>query len=249
MIDFASLSPWLWVVAPAVIVAAYLVFGLSGFGSTIIAVPILAHFLPVSYLVPMLALIDCASATFVGRTSREHLAKDELKWLLPIMLAGFVLGVTVLVKVPDVYLRAALGLFAVTVGIHGIVNPVVARRVSRWWVLPTGVAGGAMSSTFGTGGPIYATYLMARLQDKSRVRATLSTLIAISAILRAAAYVATGLITLSLAAGALASAPFAWLGLKLGTRIHVTMSQRQMRRVIGTLLVLTGTSLLVRSLL
>ena len=38
--------------------SAYTVFGLSGFGSTVISVPILAHFLPVSYLVPLMALLD-----------------------------------------------------------------------------------------------------------------------------------------------------------------------------------------------
>jgi uncharacterized membrane protein YfcA len=249
MIPLESLSPWLWVVAPFVVVGAYLVFGLSGFGSTIIAIPILAHFLPISYLVPCIALIDVASATFVGRTSREHLAKQEMKWILPFMAAGFVLGATILVKAPDVYLRVALGAFAVAVGIHGIANPVVTSRAGRWWVVPTGILGGAMSTTFGTGGPIYATYLMARLGDKSQIRATMSTLIAISAIARAFTYVVTGLITTSLVLGALAAAPFAWLGLKLGTRIHVSLSQQQMRRVIGTLLILTGTSLLVRTLL
>ena len=249
MIDVASLSPWLWVVAPAVIVVGYLVFGLSGFGSTIITVPILAHFLPISYLVPLLALIDCVTATFVGRTNREHLARDELKALLPITFVGFVVGVTVLVKVPDVYLRVALGVFAVAVGIHGIVNPVVKRRVSRWWSIPTGIFGGAMSTTFGTGGPIYATYLTARLPDKSQIRATMSTLIAISAIVRAVAYVVSGLITLALVTGALMAGPFAWLGLKLGTRIHVGLSQQQMRRVIGVLLILTGTGLLARTFL
>ncbi len=248
MIDFSSVSPWLWAIAPVVIVAAYLVFGLSGFGSTIIAVPILANFLPIAYIVPLLALIDCISASFIGRTSREHLAREEMKWILPFMVVGFVVGITVLVKVPDVYLRVALGILAVSVGIHGIVNPVVTRRVSRWWVIPTGVAGGAMSSTFGTGGPIYATYLMARLSDKSQIRTTMSTLVAISAIVRAIAYVATGLITLPLAIGAAVTGPFAWLGLKLGTHIHVRLSQQQMRRVIGSLLILTGSTLLVRAL-
>ena len=248
MIEVASLSPWVWVVAPLVIIGAYCVFGLSGFGSTIIAIPILAHFLPITYLVPCIALIDCASATFVGRTSREHLARDEMKWILPLMAVGFIVGATILVKVPDVYLRAALGVLAVSVGIHGIVNPVVTRRVSRWWVVPTGIFGGAMSTTFGTGGPIYVTYLMARIGDKSQIRATMSTLIAISAISRAIIYVATGLISLALVIGALIAAPFAWLGLKLGTRMHVSLSQAQMRRVIGTLLIITGSSLLVRTL-
>lgn len=37
------MPPAFWVVAPLVIVFAYTVFGLSGFGSTMIAVPILAN--------------------------------------------------------------------------------------------------------------------------------------------------------------------------------------------------------------
>ena len=37
-IDFASLSPWLLVVVPAAVIAAYVVLGLSGFGSTMITV-------------------------------------------------------------------------------------------------------------------------------------------------------------------------------------------------------------------
>jgi uncharacterized membrane protein YfcA len=247
MIDIAALPGWFWLLAPVVVISAYVMFGLSGFGSTIISIPILAHFVPISYLVPCIALIDCASATFIGRTNREYVAKDEMKWLLPVMVIGFIAGATILVKAPEAYLRVALGIFAVAVGIHGIVNPVIHRRVSRWWVIPTGLLGGAMSTTFGTGGPIYATYLVARLSDKSRIRATMSTLIAISAIVRAITYVISGLITMWLVIGALAAAPFAWLGLKLGTRIHVAMSQQQMRRVIGVLLILTGSSLLIRA--
>ena len=48
--------------------------------------------------------------------------------------------------------------------------------------------------------------------------------------------------------GMLVLAPFVWIGLKVGTRIHVSLSQQQMRRAIGALLVLTGGSLLVRAL-
>ena len=75
MIDPAGISPWLVLVAPVVIVVAYTVFGLSGFGATAISVPILAHFLPVSYLVPLLVLLDMMSSG----------AKySELRWSVPI---------------------------------------------------------------------------------------------------------------------------------------------------------------------
>jgi uncharacterized membrane protein YfcA len=247
MIDYASLSPWLLVVAPVVIVVAYTVFGLSGFGSTIISVPILAHFLPISYLVPLMALLDVASAVFVGAASRKHLAKAELKRLLPFMFVGFVVGVTLLVGVPDDYLRVALGLFAMAIGIHSLFNPTLAREISAWWCVPAGIVGGAVATVFGAGGPIYSTYLSGRLRDKEQIRATISTMISISAFTRGAMYAIAGLLLkAAILAGMAVLAPFVWIGLRVGHRIHVGLTHEQMRRAVGGLLVVTGASLLAR---
>jgi len=250
MIDLAHVSPWLWVVAPLTVIVSYTVFGLSGFGSTAISVPILAHFLPVSYLVPLMALLDCACSSLIGTAGREHVSKDELKWLIPVMFGGFAIGALVLVHVPDQYLRIALGLFALGLGGYSIVNPSVTRRISRLWVVPVGLLGGAVATVFGAGGPIYATYLQARLDDKNQVRATTSMLISVSAFSRAVIYAVSGLLLhAAIGIGVVALAPFVWIGLRTGTRIHVGLSQQQMKRVVGGLLVFTGMSLLWRLVL
>jgi len=249
MTDVASLSPWLWVVAPAVIVVAYTVFGLSGFGATSITVPILAHFLPVSYLVPTVVLLDLVSSALVGVANREQVSKEELLRLVPWMFAGFAVGVTVLVGVPDRHLRVALGVFAVILGIHGILNPTLNRAISKLWAIPAGVVGGAVATVFGAGGPIYATYMMGRTRDKGAIRSTISTLIAISTFSRAIVYAISGLLLhAAVFVGALVLSPFVWIGLRIGQRIHVGLSTEQLRRAIGLLLVFTGSTLLLRTL-
>lgn len=249
-IDFAALSPWLLVVGPLAVVAAYVVMGLSGFGSTMISVPILAHFLPLSYLVPLMVLIDLASTLLIGHQGREHVAKAELKLLVPLMFVGLIVGVTLLVGVPDRYLRAALGVFAAAIGINGIFNPVLKSAISRLWVIPAGLVGGVASTLFGAGGPIYATYLSGRLNDKSQLRSTVSTLISISAFSRGVVYAVSGLLlTKAIFLGLILMAPFAWLGLKIGGHIHVGLTHTQMRRVVGTVLVCAGLSLLARAML
>ncbi|MEO7855253.1 MAG: sulfite exporter TauE/SafE family protein, partial [Rubrivivax sp.] len=49
--------------AAAIIVLAYTVFGLSGFGAGIVALPLLAQFMPIRFGVPMLLLLDlCCGA-------------------------------------------------------------------------------------------------------------------------------------------------------------------------------------------
>ncbi|HXZ49244.1 MAG TPA: sulfite exporter TauE/SafE family protein [Usitatibacter sp.] len=250
MIDLAHVSPWLLLLAPLVVVLAYTVFGLSGFGSTAVSVPILAHFLPVSFLVPLMALLDCASSSFIGTVEREHVSRSELKWLVPVMFAGFAVGATILVRVPDHYLRVALGVFAMAIGGYSIANPGVHASISRLWVVPVGLVGGAVATVFGAGGPIYATYLSARLGDKRQVRATTSALISISAFSRAVIYALSGLLlNAATGMGVIFLAPFVWVGLRLGSRIHVGLTQEQMRRVVGAMLVFTGLSLVARLVL
>jgi hypothetical protein len=250
MIDLGSLSPWLLLVVPVVVFTAYTVLGLTGFGSTMVSIPILAHFLPLSYLVPLMALIDCVSAASVMRQRQQDVSRPELKRLVPLMFVGFLIGLTVLVGVPDRYLRIALGLFAAAVGIHGIFNPAVRGAISGLWAIPAGLVGGVVAAIFGAGGPIYATYLGGRLADKNQMRSTMSTIIAISAFSRAVLYALGGLVLhAAIFLGVAVCAPFAWLGLRLGSRIHVSLTQQQMRRAIGVVLLLTGLSLLGRALL
>jgi len=249
MTDFSQLSPWFFVVAPLVIIGGYVVFGLSGFGSTIFSVPILAHFLPVSYLVPLMVLLDMSSAIFLGTTGRKHVDRGELKRILPWMFVGFAIGLTVLVGMPDRYLRLALGIFAAAVGVNAILNPTLHKTISQLWSIPAGITGGALATIFGAGGPVYSTYLSGRLRDKTEIRSTISTLISISAVSRAIIYAVSGLLLhASLLVGALALAPFAWLGLKIGNRIHVGLSQEQLRRAIGGVLVVSGIGLVLRAL-
>jgi uncharacterized membrane protein YfcA len=240
-------SPWLFVVAPLVIIVAYTVFGLSGFGSTVISVPILAHFLPVSYLVPLMVLLDMTSATVMGTAGRDQVAVPELKRIIPFMFVGFVVGTFALVKVPDEYLRPALAVFTIAIGLNSILNPRIRNRVSPWWCIPVGIVGGSVATVFGAGGPIYATYLSGRLQDKTEIRSTMSALISISAFTRAILYAIAGLLLhVAILAGGLVLAPFVFVGLKLGHRIHTGLTQEQMRRVVGAIVVVTGALLLFK---
>ena len=250
MIDTASLSPWLLLWAPLVVVLAYTVFGLTGFGATAISVPLLAHLLPVTFLVPLTVLLDLVASSVLGTRQREHASWPELRWIAPFMIAGFVVGVTLLMGTPDQKLRVALGVFSILLGLHGIANPVLTRRISRLWAIPAGVFGGSIATIFGAGGPIYATYLSGRLSDKAAMRSTVATLISISSLVRAVIFAIAGLLLHStLLAGFVLMLPFMFLGMRLGQRIHVGLTQRQLRQAVGGLLVVIGGSLVARGLL
>lgn len=235
--------------AGLVVLAAYFIRGISGFGSGLIAVPLLALFLPLTFVVPMILITDFSAALALGAHTRRHARWEEIRPLLPFSLIGIGAGVTLLVNLPKPPLLAALGVFVLAFGVRTVLNLHGTRTLSRRWAAPAGLLGGMIGALFGTGGPPYVIYLNHRLRDKGELRATFSGLFILEGGLRIAAFVMAGLfLDIKLLFAILAALPLVALGLFLGNRVHIGLAPAQMQRLLGALLLVSGTSLLWRSL-
>ena len=104
--------------ATLVIFLAYFIFGISGFGSSIVAVPLLVQMYPLKSVVPMMVIIDICASLYIGRKSSSDANFKELKWLFPFSLIGMILGIFLLVKAPSEPLLITLGCFAALNGAH-----------------------------------------------------------------------------------------------------------------------------------
>lgn len=232
-----------------VVFFAYFVFGMTGFGSSLLAVPILAHMFPLQAVVPLMTLMDFTAALFVGHGARRHVNWKEMKWLLPSFVVGVAAGVTLLINLPREPLLVGLGIVTVAFGVLSALDLGNGTVVHRGWAIPSGIAGGTFSASFGTGGPAFAIYFSRRIHDGSELRATMSAMIVISTMLRLALFVATGLLLdPRLFLLALMLAPITVLGLKLGSRVHRRMATNRLRRVFGAVLILSGISVLARAI-
>ena len=236
--------------APLIVLLAYTILGTTGFGASITAMPLLAHLLPLRFAVPMLLLLDLAASLIIGTRNRAAIARPELKLLVPFMFLGIALGATVLINAPARWLMLALGLFVLCYAAYSMLTGVRAGPIGLGWAVPLGTLGGVFSALFGTGGPIYAIYLARRLPDKSALRATIATVITLSAISRLGVFAVAGLYAqpniLTLAAGLF---PFALAGLWLGNRLHHRLAAKKVKQVLWLILIAGGMSLLARSLL
>ena len=244
-----------YLVAPLVVFAGYLVFGIGGFGATIVMVPILAHFLPIKVLVPLCLYLDFSAAILLrarkgGVWWPEGEGGRELRSILPFMLSGMALGAWVLQVVAERWLMLALGCFVAIVALVNLLErPGAARRIARIWGVPLGVLGGVGSSVFGTGGSVYALYIARRLPEPGEMRGTMSAIIAISVLLRIPIFALAGLLfKRELIEGWLLLMPMLVAGLYCGMRLHDRMNPAQMKQVIYTLLIVSGSSLAIRAL-
>ena len=203
----------LFIIAAAVVAGAYVNFGISAFGAALFTVPILSHFLPLEFVLPMCVLLDVSAALVLGvRFSREA-DWSELKWMVPLSLAGAVAGVTLLVALPRQATIAGIGAFLVAYGIYALRQKEAVRMVSRAWALVAGFAGGAFGTLFGIGAPPYAIYLTHRMPNKLAFRATLSNMVIFSVSIRAVVFAASGLMLADRVIGFAMLVPFALAGL------------------------------------
>jgi len=233
--------------APFITLLAYTVFGLTGFGAGLISAPLLAHLLPLRFIVPMQLMLDLvASFTLVGR-ERSRINRAELIWIVPFMLLGMLGGVALLIGLSQRVLMLSLGGFVLCYGLLGVLGRAPKRRLARPWVAPLSFVGGVGSALFGTGGPIYAIYLASRIEDKRELRATITAVVWVSGITRIVVFGASGLLFQDgLWLAFLLLVPFGLGGLALGNRLHHRLSAERVRHAIYFLLLASGGSLILR---
>jgi len=234
-------------VAAAMITCGYFVFGISGFGSALLSVPVLSHFWPVQFVLPITAMLDLVAAVTVGASRRAEAERAELARMIPLSLVGAALGVTLLVNLPRDAALASLGAFVVAYAIYGLSARGPVRAIGPGWGYLAGLVGGASGALFGVAGPAYVMYLARRVPDKLAFRATLATMVFFSVIIRLVLFALAGLIFGSELLVAALLLPFMFLGLWIGGRVHLRIAPARLARLVSLLLLAAGASLLARA--
>ena len=242
--------PWITLLSAALIVTlAYTVYGLTGFGAAIVGIPLLVHFLPLRFAVPMMLVFDLFAGLLLSLKQRKHLDKKELLRLLPYLSIGMAAGATLLALASERWLLLLLGSFVLSYAGWSLLSKVAPAPVAAVWAIPAGVVGGAFTALYGTGGPIYMIYLARRLPDKTVMRATIGVLIFGTALIRLVLFTGSGFYTQrGLLPLAFALLPCALIGYLAGAHLHQRMSSQRAVQAVWLLLIVGGASLLWRGL-
>ena len=95
----------------AVLFIAYIVRGITGFGSGLIAVPLMALIFPLQMVVPIVVLLDYVGSASQGFRNRQVVAWREQLPLIPFTLVGVAIGLSLLQSLASATLAQALGVF------------------------------------------------------------------------------------------------------------------------------------------
>lgn len=133
------------VYAAGVLFVAYLVRGIAGFGSGLIAVPMLTLVAPVPLVVPLIVSLDYIGSASQGLQHRDRVAWKEQLTLVPFMLVGIGVGLLVLRSIPTAVLGKVLGGFVVAYALYQLL-PLPTLGNSRLFASVCGCLGGLVGT-------------------------------------------------------------------------------------------------------
>lgn len=233
-----------------VVFLGYLVLGVTGFGSALIIIPLLAWHWPLTLVVPLVLMTDIPTSLFHTGLNFREVAWRELPRLLPSVIVGALAGSALLQISSGQGLLAVLGLYVIWVGIRGFRASAPFVHVSGW--IPQNVAGffmGLIETMFGTAGPVVMLWLTKRLEDPQALRATMPiTILFLSSTALTSAALTGNLNQPEIWQWVLVLLPSAFLGIWCGHRLAQRFDAQTLKPIIFSLLGMSGALLVVRAL-
>jgi len=226
------------------------VYVLFGFGAGLIAVGLLAMFMPnIQDVVVLLLLINLPAELYVVARSWKHISWRGVLLICGGIVFGVPVGAIILQRGDPTVVLTVLGVVLLVAGLGFLL--LKRRKVSwpRWSEPVVGLVSGVLSGLFGTGGPPLIFFYQLGGSDKAAFRAHLMAIFLLVTLARVPSYAVAGLITAPRLVSALLVLPAVVVGAFAGDRLHLQLSEESFKRLVSVALVVLGMILLSRQLL
>ncbi len=234
-----------------VVMIAFAVRGTTGFGGNAIAVPLLTLVLPIQNVVAVMTALTIVSSLGHWLGGWRRIVWPEILRAAPFTLIGVVIGLYMFRNLDSRTLTRAFGVFVIVYAVYAIVTAgrVTAPPKKLLWPLAVVLCtlAGLVGTLFGgAAGPIYVVYLSTLRLAKDSFRVTITTILLTQAVMRLTGYFSLGFYdsdTLLMLAAAL---PLMLIGARLGGLVSGRIDQLMFNRIVGAVLLCSGTVLLFK---
>ena len=227
---------------------AGVVQGLTGFGSVLIAVPVLLLFLDAQTAVISTQLVVFALCVYMTARSWRWIRLAETAIILLAAGPGVWLGALVLQHWPSAAIKVVAGLAVLAASAPLLLGYRRRVRRERLAAIPAGLLGGLLQGSTGISGPPVVILLANQGWGLEAFRGSISLYLSLSTVCSVWLYHLAGLLRLeqALFAGTLLPALLlgAWLGHALASRVDLPRFQR----LVSLLVVAGGASTLITGL-
>ena len=211
----------------SIILIATLIRSAFGFGEALVAVPLLAFWIPLSIAAPLAVLVSITVAGIVVVQDWKNIHVGSAGWLVLSSLFGIPLGLLLLTSRHQSLAKGTLAVIIMAFSAYSLIGrtsfgrvPLELRRDDMGWLLACGFCAGVLGGAYGMNGPPLAIYGAMRRWSAQHFRATLQGYFLPASVLGMAGYWWAGLWTPTVTHYYLLALPVTLLGVFLGRVIN-----------------------------
>ena len=246
----AGLGPLELTLAAFMVLTAFTVRGMSGFGAGMVGIPLLAFVMPVHTAVPVFSLLVLTLFIVISIRDWKAVVREELRRLVLPTLLGVAVGIVLLQQLDNQVLLKLLGGLLITYAGYAAAVQLFGLpqlKCSHRWAFPVGFVGAVIDTVFsGGGGTLVVVYLHMRGVGRQPFRATVAVVWLVEMVARMVGYGAAGYYTTATLVLCVLLMPMMGVGTYLGERIGNRISHDTFSKILSALLALTGVLLLLK---
>lgn len=225
--------------------------GVSGMGAALIAVPLVALFVPTQELIPSSCLIITAMYTHMSYTFHRDCRMDSLKKLLLGSIPGSFVGLNILLYISSSILQLCTGLVMLAFVLLNLCKR--ENNVQRTETYPAGLiagfASGVLNTSISFGGPPLGAYALYSGWTQKECMGTMSVFSFFAFIVACIAHASAGLYTSEVFIWALWGIPGAILGLLCAVPATKHINQVTFKRILLFIIACSGLNCFIRGLI
>lgn len=222
--------------------------GLSGFGSVLLSLPLLALFLDIREAIPLVNLMGVILTVILIIQLRAHWEWGKIWPLLAGAALGIPAGVWLLKRMDPVHVQIVLGVVLLAYSLYGLLFKLPIGKLGGPWAYLFGFFAGGLGGAISASGPPVIVYTSLQAWTKDQIKVTLQGFFIMSGLLIGVFHAASGLVTDGVIRNFLVSVPTLLAGTWVGSLLYGKFREEGYRRVMLVLLGALGVFTLTRAL-
>lgn len=231
-----------------IIFFAFLIFALTGFGSALVAMPLLIPLLGVETAAPLFAALAITAECFMLLRYRRTMQISAVWRLALASVVAIPIGLTLAQASDQRLVLTLLGCITAGYGLYSLLRPHLPRIENPNWAFVFGFVGGLLSGAYNTGGPPVVIYGNLSRWPPTEFKSNLQGMFLINSLIVTASHVASGHMTPTVMNGLLIGLPGMAIGMLVGWRLEGYVNPDTFRKMVLLLLVLLGLRLIASNL-
>ena len=227
-----------------IIAVACFVQGATGFGLSLVSMPLLVSLVGIQIATPLMALVGFVVSLIMLMRYREAFNLRVSLQMIGGALFGIPLGIFVLKQVDETLITRLLGMILIGYSLYALSKLTLPHLNGRYWSYIFGFAGGLLSGAYNTSGPPVIIYGHSRRWPPQEFKSNLQGFFLFNGVMVAFSHFLLGNVTSEVWRDFFWGIPAIILGLTAGFLLDKYLDPARFRQIVLVMLIFLGVRLL-----